>query len=123
MTVADLNLGMDEIAAYAAYQDGNLAKVAVINSEVYHSGDGTRQNTTVELQVPAGVESVEVKRLTGPGASSIDGQFTWGGVSWTYESEGMAVQVVNDTTIVDVKNSTAEVVVRATEAVLITLQT
>lgn len=120
--VVDLDLGLDMVAAYAGYQDGQLEKVAVINFQVYESENGNRAKKTVRFKVPEGVNSVEVKTLTGPGASSIDGVFTWGGMSWTYESEGMGIQVVNNTKIVDVKDYVASVAVGATEAVLITLQ-
>lgn len=122
MNVVDLDLGLDEVAAYAGVPGRAARESRGDELSGLRVWNGIRPEKRVRFKVPKGVKSVEVKTLTGPGASSIDGDFTWGGMSWTYESEGMGIEVVNDTKIVDVKNSVASVAVGSTEAVLITLQ-
>ena len=63
-TLSELSINDDTLAGYAAYEDGLLARVALLDSQAFLSDDaGERAMKSVQLEVGDSVSSVEVKRL------------------------------------------------------------
>ena len=122
--VISLNASEDVIA-YAAYQGDDLSSIALLNMKLWDPtiNPGTlRPNTTVQLDVPSGVSSVLVKRLTGPGGLSLD-NVTWGGESWGYHcGEGRPVQTGPVPETLQVESGAVNVTVGATEAVVVSME-
>ncbi|PVH84106.1 glycoside hydrolase family 79 protein [Cadophora sp. DSE1049] len=84
-------------AAYAAFVDGRLEKIAVVNMRAYnYTVNGTssvlnpetRPSSTYRFQVPRYCEGkVDVKRLWANGSDAITG-VTWDGWSYNWELDG-----------------------------------
>ncbi|KAL0260196.1 hypothetical protein SLS55_003880 [Diplodia seriata] len=142
LRVVELDTGDDDVSAYAAYNEGRLTRVAVVNLELWRGsdGDGTgtgarRPSKTVELSLgvdhqhqngSSGVKrKVRVRRLTGPGAGAQARDITWAGTQWTRESNGLPVVVGEESYAVDVDEATGSVRVscQASEALLVSIIT
>lgn len=79
-----LDLGRDNLSAYAIYESEMLARYVVINLDEWNSTTSyPRPSQRVLLDLSKHAGSVEVRRLTGPGASADQG-ISWGGISWNY---------------------------------------
>lgn len=109
-------------AAYAAYDHDVLARIAVINYDVWH-GEGRRPKREVEVVVPRGVTWVKVQTLTAPGGTGAMRGIYWGGRTWTFESGGVGVRVkgVKEFELFRARNGRVTVMVGASEAVLVHL--
>ena len=119
--VSNIDLKRKNLSAYAGYESGKLAKVAVVNLDEWNSTTPRpRPVQAITLPIPQEVSQVKVEKLTGPGASSFD-HVTWAGMSWTYANKGLGEQALNDTAVVEVVNSTVQLEVQSTEAVLVTM--
>lgn len=123
-----LDLDSDYYAAYAAYDSGDLSRLALLNMHTWDPANNTdagtdiRPKTTFDLGTLNGYESATVELLTAPGATS-DEDITVAGVSYDYEkAQGHGVQVGKDivTTIRPGKNETFSVEVGASEAAIVT---
>ena len=101
------NLPLESIyeAAYAAYVNGTLTRIAVVNLREYnYTTNGTappRQEATYTFGVPAEIagegELVGLQRLMANGSDAISG-ITWDGLSYNYElDEGRPVRLDNVT--------------------------
>ncbi|PYH47944.1 glycosyl hydrolase family 79 C-terminal domain-containing protein [Aspergillus saccharolyticus JOP 1030-1] len=101
--IANLPLERDTEAAYAAYVNGALARIAVINLVEFNYTDqvsSQRPNASYVFQVPSASPgtTVSVQRLTANGSNAITG-ITWDGWSYNYELEnGKPVRLPNTTT-------------------------
>lgn len=78
--------------AYAAYVNGKLARIAVVNLVEYNytSTDHLatkRPSALYTFQVPSGTPSISVRRLIANGSDAITG-ITWDGYSYNYELDG-----------------------------------
>jgi hypothetical protein len=103
--IANLPLESAFEAAYAAYVDERLARIAVINMRAYnYTVNGTsavlnpaaRPSQVYSFEVPEECE-VEVKRLYANGSDAISG-ITWDGWSYNWELEkGKPVRLANVT--------------------------
>ncbi|KAJ6525730.1 hypothetical protein B0H19DRAFT_589203 [Mycena capillaripes] len=103
-------------AAYAVYDRGVPARIAVINWDTFNTtmGEAGVKATSVSLDISALVrrKKATLKRLTAPGSDEKDADFvTWGGQAWT---NGTAVgknvtEAVHD----------GKITVRGSEAVLV----
>ncbi|KAI1267754.1 hypothetical protein F5Y18DRAFT_378744 [Xylariaceae sp. FL1019] len=113
------------IAAYAAYEEGDAKRIAIVNMNYWNSTSSAeaRGKVRFDLEVPHGVKEVTVYHLNSPlGAGADASTITYGGSKWTYESRGLEVKnVIQDTRIVKVKRGVASVTVASSEAVLICL--
>ena len=105
--IANLVLPSEFEAAYAAYVDGALARIAVVNLIEYnYTTNGTapppvREEATYSFGGLAGIvgegEMVGVQRLMANGSDAISG-ITWDGFSYNYElDEGRPVRLANVT--------------------------
>ncbi|KAF3406866.1 Beta-glucuronidase [Talaromyces pinophilus] len=77
--------------AYAAYVNGKLARIAVVNLVEYNytSTDPAtkRPSALYTFQVQSGTPSISVRRLIANGSDAITG-ITWDGYSYNYELDG-----------------------------------
>lgn len=112
VTIAEIPMASIYNAAYAAYVDGALARVAVIQLNEYNAttqtytttsgtaASGPRPTQTFAFQLPrsyASKKSVSVQRLMANGSDAITG-ITFGGYSYNYELQhGMPVLQSNVT--------------------------
>ncbi|RMZ46452.1 hypothetical protein CA14_008247 [Aspergillus flavus] len=124
VTVANIDLGQPHLSAYAAYEGANLARLAIINLELWdgrHESQEKRHSKQMLLHVPAGTDSVTVKRLTSPagGMARSSNQITWGGMQWTYENEGRGENVSTGAERLSVKDGTVHIAVNASEAAMV----
>lgn len=91
--VVNLPLPKEEEAAYAAYVDGKLARIAVVNMVEFNytetKPNATRPSATYTFQVPpsSSQKSLSVQRLLANGSNAITG-ITWDGWSYNYELQG-----------------------------------
>lgn len=91
--IVNLPLPREEEAAYAAYVDGKLARIAVVNMVEFNytdaNPDATRPSKTYTFQVPSSQKSnsLSVQRLLANGSNAITG-ITWDGWSYNYELDG-----------------------------------
>lgn len=105
--IINIPLSQDTESAYAAYVDGKLARIAVVNMVEYNytfgadpSSDNNRPKAKYSFHLPSSVASgpVSVQRLLANGSNAITG-VTWDGFSYNYELEdGKPVRMNNITT-------------------------
>lgn len=111
----------DLLAVYAGYEKNQLARVAIINYEVWNPSYGERPTREFTVKVPKGVLSARISTLTSPGgASSLEG-FYWAGRTWTFANNGLGQIVQQEYIEVTAEHGDIQVSVGATEAVLVTL--
>ncbi|KAF7799181.1 hypothetical protein EIP86_010412 [Pleurotus ostreatoroseus] len=110
----------DTLAAYAAYEGGNLARVAIVNLNLWEQGKA-RTSTNVTLHVPSDVQNVTVRRLTSTvGAAGLDPRnVTWAGLVYTKANNGLGRLVGSASESVNVQGQDASLVVNASEAVIV----
>jgi hypothetical protein len=107
VSITNIPLSSELESAYAAYVDGVLARVAIINLAEYNYTDssGTARTTqprprvTYNISVPStyGGQSVGVQRLMANGSDALSG-ITWDGYSYNWElDEGRPVLLRNVT--------------------------
>ena len=116
--------GNANVVAYASFQDEDLASVAILNLDFWAPAvdAGPRPQTTFTLKgIPQTADTVQVRRLTGPGGLDLEG-VTWGGEGWSWQNNGMPVQTGNGTEILQVQGGSVDVTVAATEAVVLRVQ-
>ncbi|KAK7702699.1 hypothetical protein SLS57_011250 [Botryosphaeria dothidea] len=120
LRVAELPVDDEHVSAYAGYSGDGLAKVALVNLELWRQSYGTeRPSANVTLEGLDGVKAVRVQKLTGPDGGSQAKDITWAGTQWTAESNGLPVTVEDDSDMRDVDSGTVEISVQASEAVLV----
>ena len=131
--LANIPLPSDTESAYAAYDNGKLERIAVINLRQYnYTVNGTssvpnpvpRPSQSYTFQVPSGVSSVGLQRLAANGSDAITG-ITWDGWSYNWELQGGRPVRLHNTTIgeeVAVKKGSVTVVVPDSSAVILNLQ-
>ncbi|KAJ5718235.1 hypothetical protein N7488_003881 [Penicillium malachiteum] len=101
--VVNLPLQDETEAAYAAYVDGKISRIAVINLQEYNytvsDSSASRPSVTYEFLLPeVSSKSLSVQRLMANGSNAISG-ITWDGWSYNYELKGGApVRLDNVTT-------------------------
>jgi hypothetical protein len=107
VTITYIPLSSELESAYAAYVDGELARVAIINLAEYNYTDSSgaarttkpRPRVTYNISVPSiyGGQSVGVQRLMANGSDALSG-ITWDGYSYNWElDEGRPVLLRNVT--------------------------
>lgn len=108
------------LSAYAAYDGGNLTRVAVVNLRLWNEDDPkARPHKTVALKIGKAATSVMVKKLTSiKGGSASAGNITWGGFQWRAANGGVGKQVLNDIETLPVKDGLVELNLKASEAAM-----
>lgn len=124
--VANIDLNFPFLSAYAAYEDDVLARIAIVNLHLWSgkTGNSTRLPQNIALSVGADTKTAKIKKLTSPhgGTAVASDQITWGGMQWTYESNGTGVRVLNDTQVLPAHEGKVDLEVLASEAVIAFLQ-
>lgn len=126
MQVVEIPTQSDTLSTYAAYDAGKLAKIVIVNLELwssfYDDPDG-RGVLDVKLRVPKDTKHVDVRRLTSPlGATASDSRdIAWAGLSWSWESEGRRHKVSDPFERLQVNHGHVVVHVASSEAVVVNL--
>jgi hypothetical protein len=109
-----------KLAAYAAYDSCKLARIVVVNLDLWRPGNGTRGNATLTLQnLPDDLEAATAHHLSAANGTFAETGLTWKGLEWTYESNGIERQVKNDSSQVAVKGGKIDISINATSAVML----
>lgn len=119
--VSEIQTDDDLLAAYAGYELDQLKRVAIMNYEVWNTGDGERPIQKFDLTVPGFITSVRISTLTSPGGASATSEFYWAGQTWTYANDGVAQTVSQKYEEASVRDGHVVVTVGASEAVIVTL--
>jgi len=104
VTVVNIELGGIYESAYAAYVDGQLARIAVLQMNEYNytsaAAETERPLQTYAFQLPTGMagKAMRVQRLIANGSDAITG-VTFGGYSYNYELEGGQPVRLSNTTV------------------------
>jgi len=98
--VVNLPMPSETDAAYAAYVDGTLARIAVINMQEFNYTGASRPSAkyTFQLGVSARSRSLSLQRLIANGSDAVTG-ISWDGWSYNYELEGGAPVRLDNVTI------------------------
>ena len=111
------------VVVYAAYDGDVLARIVILNLELWSAGDKDGPVETITLTNMPGSSAVVLSLTSPEGAFGKASGMTYGGSQWTGESDGMEVKgVVDDTRSVPVAKRQVDVDVRASSAVLLTIQ-
>ncbi|KAJ5161181.1 hypothetical protein N7492_006573 [Penicillium capsulatum] len=97
--VVHLAMPRETEAAYAAYVDGRLARIAVVNLQQFNSTGATdRPTTRYRFQVPpSSTPALSLQRLLANGSDALSG-ISWDGWSYNYElKDGAPVRLRNVT--------------------------
>ena len=123
LQVSHIDLADAHLSAYAGYEHGKLAKVAIINMNAWNATQtGTRPVEEFGVPVPTGVKGVTVQFLTAPGADSWapDRGISWAGRQWRWDTNlGEGFQAVKNTITVNVIDGIATVSVKDSEAIVV----
>ena len=126
--VAELDVGMPQnglYAGYAAYDNGKLARVALLNLELWdpRRNSGDRHSAKFSL---SGLENagskVTVHHLNADNGALAQQGMTYAGLEWTWVSRGKQMKVKDDSKVIGIVDGKVDVVVKATQAVLLEIQ-
>lgn len=124
--LGELDGGEDaDLVGYAGYENGQLAKVAVVNLRLWdgdHPRNRPKGKITLNLEGVEDGTEVTVRRLTGPSGVQTSG-ITWAGLDWPAECNGKETLKSNTTAKAKVTGGKVNVTINATEAVLLTWET
>ncbi|XXG98298.1 hypothetical protein Hte_004621 [Hypoxylon texense] len=116
------------LVAYAAYESGKLARVAVLNLSLWTpqnctaAGPPPHVGFTLEGLATSGAKQARVHHLTAPDGALAEDGLTYAGFQWTFENKGVEQRVRNDSSVLDIDGEgTVTVPVRASSAVMIVL--
>ncbi|KAI0437923.1 hypothetical protein F4803DRAFT_555535 [Xylaria telfairii] len=125
--VFELDIGTPQnglYAGYAAYDDGKLARVALLNLELWdsQSSSGGRSEAKFSLSGLSGAGSnITVHHLNADNGALAQENVTYSGLEWTWASLGKQKKVKDDSKVLEI-NGKVDVIVKATQAVLLVIQ-
>lgn len=95
----------DLVRAYTVYQEGHLASVVVVNGKMANTSLESKDNVTVQLQLPASMagQIVYLSYLTSAGADAT-ADTTWNGISFEKSGDGTPTTVDNSQQTVPIAN-------------------
>jgi len=107
------------VRTYAAYTNGDLAAVVLINSMMANASDNSKGSLTFRLSLPSAKgQSLYLSTLTADGADSQSG-VTWNGMSYEKNSDGTPTTVDQAVQTVSIgSDGSASVTVRDSQAVI-----
>ncbi|KAI1328710.1 hypothetical protein F5Y16DRAFT_409628 [Xylariaceae sp. FL0255] len=126
--VVELDIGQPQnglYVGYAAYDEGTLARIALLNLDVWDSqrSTDTRPQATFSLTgLESNASSLTVHHLTSDSGALAESNVTYAGLEWTWASRGKQNKVKDDSKIIEINGTAVDVVVDATQAVLLELQ-
>ncbi|KAI0114095.1 hypothetical protein GGR51DRAFT_578327 [Nemania sp. FL0031] len=109
-------------SGYAAYDDGKLARIALLNLELWDSqrSTGGRPEATFSLLGLSGTGSnITVHYLTADNGALAQKNVTYSGLEWTWASRGKEKRVKDDSKTLEINDTKVDIVVNATQAVLL----
>ncbi|KAI1124063.1 hypothetical protein F5Y10DRAFT_269464 [Nemania abortiva] len=128
--VVELDVGTPQsglYAAYAAYDDGKLARVALLNLELWdsqrNSSSGGRPEARFSLTGLLGTGSnLTVHHLTADKGALAHENVTYSGLEWSWASQGKQKKVKNDSKMLEINSTEVDIMVKATQAVLLEIR-
>ncbi|KAI0864735.1 hypothetical protein F4860DRAFT_463304 [Xylaria cubensis] len=126
--VVELDIGTPQnglYAGYAAYDDGKLARIALLNLEIWDSqrSNGDRPEAKFSLSGLAGTGSnMTVHHLTADNGALAQKNVTYSGLEWTWASRGKQKKVKDDGKILKINGTGVDIIVNATQAVLLEIR-
>ena len=120
LQVKELGSDNKHVTAYAGYSNGTLAKVVLLNQQLWlQTSNTTRPCETVNLALPGlSGQNVTVKKLTGPSGGALR-NITYAGLDWPLRTKGIEVLVKNDTETMQVEDESLSLDIEATQALLL----
>lgn len=113
-------LSEEKLAAYAAYEDGKLARIAIVNLNLGKASGEDRKKTDIVLDdLAKGVESVTVHQLNSPHGSLAQTDITYKGLEWSFESKGLQKQVRDDSKTVNIKGGKVTISIEEASAIIL----
>ncbi|OTA59168.1 glycoside hydrolase family 79 protein [Hypoxylon sp. EC38] len=114
--------GEGTLVAYGAYESGKLARVALLNLDLWITNNGTRHPVDFALKGLSGVmKKATVHHLSAPDGALAKEGLTYAGLEWTLESMGIDKHVRDDSKVLNLNGTDVTVSVNATSAVMIVL--
>ncbi|KAI0812919.1 hypothetical protein GGR55DRAFT_677245 [Xylaria sp. FL0064] len=126
--VVELGIGTSQnglYAGYAAYDDGKLARVALLNLELWDSqrSSGDRPQAKFSMSGLWGTGSnITVHHLNADNGALAQQNVTYAGLEWTWASRGKQKKVKDDSKVLEISGAEVDVVVKATQAVLLEIR-
>jgi hypothetical protein len=109
------------MSAYGIYESGQLVRYAVVNYDEWNSTTPyERPSQDVILKVPCWVDHVEVRRLTGDGASAVE-NIQWAGQSWNYSDGRLLEKGSKQVEVHDIVQEKLSLELESTSAILVDL--
>ena len=109
-----------ELVAYAAYDSGKLARIAILNLHVWTPDVGDRPSRSVSINnLPSDIGEVSLHHLSGPDGALQKHGITWKGLQWTFESHGKDARIKDDSLNVIVSDGKMIIDLHDTSAVII----
>ena len=122
--MVQLETGVDNVVAYAAFVDGAPQRIAIVNLHFWDTNSvGPRPSVNLTFSIPSDVGDARADLLNSPeGAHASGSSITYAGSQWTSESEGTEIDNVrDDSRTLEVRNDTVQVEVESSQAVLLHL--
>ncbi|KAI2470986.1 hypothetical protein F4781DRAFT_388350 [Annulohypoxylon bovei var. microspora] len=123
--VTKLDVGDDSkgtLTAYAAYESGKLARIALLNLDLWTPQNGTRAPVDFTIKGLHGTsKQVKVHHLSAPNGALAKEGLTYAGLEWTLQSNGVGQHAKNDSSLLDINGTDLTVRINATSALLIVL--
>lgn len=119
-SVANIDLDSDIFSAYAAYEDGFLSRIALVNFEYWTSDLGDRPTQLFSISASANCIGAKVEFLTAPEGALASSTLTWSGIQWSYYAQN-GVQTTYDTQILETKQGQISVEIPASSAAIVFL--
>ncbi|KAI1176574.1 hypothetical protein F4777DRAFT_545938 [Nemania sp. FL0916] len=112
-------------SGYAAYDDGKLSRIALLNLELWDAqlSSGSPPQATFSLSGLLGTGSnITLHHLTADSGALAQENLTYAGLEWTWASHGKQKKVKDDSKMLKINSTEIDITVRATQAVLLEIQ-
>ncbi|KAI0424699.1 hypothetical protein F5Y09DRAFT_353167 [Xylaria sp. FL1042] len=126
--VVELDIGTPQnglYAGYAAYDGGKLACVALLNLDLWdsqRSSDDRPQAKFTLSGLSDGGSNITMHHLNAENGALTQQNVTYSGLEWTWASRGKQKKVKNDSKVLKINGTEVDVIVKATQAVLLKIR-
>ncbi|KAJ5370643.1 uncharacterized protein N7496_006735 [Penicillium cataractarum] len=122
--VTNIDLDSPFLSSYAAYENGSIARVAIINLRQSDGSLSENDAVRVALSVGDDVKTAEVKKLSSPnGAAATAETISFDGTQWVYEDPRTEKKVKKYTkSSLSINGGTVDLEVKSSEAVIVYLE-
>ena len=118
--VNNIDLSSEYDSAYAAYENGRLAKLAIIDFHEYNPTNSSIRPSSIFEVASGSFTSATLEYFTAPGAT-FNTSITVAGLSYDYDlAKGRGVKVTNTTQIITAERGVFKIPLSYSEAVLVT---